>query len=183
MLLQEVKLHYNQVQLMAHLAQFNLLSYEDCLELLKTPDQTDRGSLSYAFRPLTKNGYVSKSKDSCVSILAKGRALFSGINPLISAGGGEQERKRVMQVSRMAMWMAECGFFAGQEPSSMSIVFIPSARWRGIAPGILSTSRFVGMLVGSGQRAAPGGLRHLRRTHGLADPGGKLAVLYEVWKG
>ena len=152
--MQEVKLHYNQVQLLAHLAQFNLLSYEDCLELLKTSDQTDRRSLSYVFRPLTKNGYVSKNKDGCVSILAKGRALFPEITPLISAGGGEQERKRVMQVSRMAMWMAECGFFAGQEPSSMSIVFIPSARWRGIAPGILSTSRFVGMLVGSGQRLA-----------------------------
>ena len=152
--MQEVKLHYNQVQLLAHLAQFNLLSYEDCLELLKTPDQTDRGSLSYAFRPLTKNCYVSKSKDSCVSILAKGRALFPEITPLISTGGGEQERKRVMQVSRMAMWMAEHGFFAGPKASSLSVVFIPSACWRGIAPGILSTSRFVGVLVGSGQRLA-----------------------------
>ena len=152
--MKEIKLHYHQLQLLAHLAQFNLLSYEDCLELLKTPGQAERRDLSYAFRPLTKNGYVSKSKDGCVSILAKGRALFPEITPLISAGGGEQERKRVMQVSRMAMWMAECGFFAGQEPSRLSIVFIPSARWRGIAPGILSTSRFVGMLVGSGQRLA-----------------------------
>lgn len=152
--MQENKLHYNQERLLAHLAQFNLLGYEDCLELLRTPGQTERMDLSYAFRPLTKNGYVSKNKDGCVSILAKGRALLPEITPLISAGGGEQERKRVMQVSRMAMWMAECGFFAGQKPSSMSIVFIPSARWRGIAPGILSTSRFVGMLVGSGQRLA-----------------------------
>ena len=107
MLLQEIKLHYNQELLLAHLAQFNLLSYEDCLELLKMPNQKERRNLSYAFRPLTKNGYVSKSKDGCVSILAKGRALFPEITPLISAGGGEQERKRVMQVSRMAMWMAE----------------------------------------------------------------------------
>lgn len=152
--MQEIKLHHNQVQLLAHLAQFNLLSYKDCLELLKTSGQTDRRSLSYAFRPLTKNGYVSKNKDGCVSILAKGRALLPEIAPLISAGGGEQERKRVMQVSRMAMWMAEQRFFAGQETPSMGIMFIPSARWRGIAPGILSTSRFVGMLVGCRQRLA-----------------------------
>ena len=152
--MQEIKLHYNQELLLAHLAQFNLLCYEDCLELLKTPSQTERRDLSYAFRPLTKNGYISKSKDGCVSILDKGRSLFPEITPLISVGGGEQERKRVMQVSRMAMWMAEQGFFAGPKASSLSIVFIPSARWRDIAPGILSTSRFVGMLVGSGQRLA-----------------------------
>ena len=91
--MQENKLHYNQELLLAHLAQFNLLHYEDCLEMMKMPMQTDRRSLSYAFRPLTKNGYVSKSKDGCVSILAKGRALFPEITPLISVGGGEQERK------------------------------------------------------------------------------------------
>ena len=152
--MQENKLHYNQELLLAHLAQFNLLHYEDCLEMMKMPMQTDRRSLSYAFRPLTKNGYVSKSKDGCVSILAKGRALFPEITPLISAGGGEQERKRVMQVSRMAMWMAEQGFFAEWETPDRKVMFIPSARWRNIAPGILSTSRFVGMLVGCGQRLA-----------------------------
>lgn len=121
--------------------------------MLKTPDKMGRKELSYAFRPLAKNGYVSKSGDGCVSILAKGRALYPEVTPLISTGGGEQERKRVMQVSRMAMWMAEHGFSAEEAPRKQ-IVFIPSARWRNIAPGILSTSRFVGMLVGCGHRLA-----------------------------
>lgn len=121
--------------------------------MLKTPEKTERKELSHAFRPLTKNGYVSKNKDGCVSILAKGRALYPEVTPLISTGGGERERKRIMQVSRMAMWMAEHGFYTEETPGE-KVVFIPSARWRNIAPGILSTSRFVGMLVGCGHRLA-----------------------------
>ncbi len=121
------------------------------MEMLKTPEKTERKELSYAFRPLTKNSYVSKSKDGGVSILAKGGALYPEVTPLISAGGGERERKRIMQVSRMAMWMAEHGFYT-EEASGEKVVFIPSARWRNFALGILSTSRFVGMLVGCGQR-------------------------------
>lgn len=151
--MQETNLHYHQLALLWHLARFNLLHYEDCLEMLKTPEKTERKELSYAFRPLTKNGYVSKSKDGGVSILAKGRALYPEVTPLISAGGGERERKRIMQVSRMAMWMAEHGFYTEEAPGE-KVVFVPSARWRNLAPGILSTSRFVGMLVGCGQRLA-----------------------------
>ena len=149
------KLHINQINLLWHLALFNLLDYESCLELLKTEAKTDRTELSYAFRPLTKNGYVSKRKDGCVSILAKGRALFPELEPLISAGGGEAERKRVMAVSRMAMWMEKQGFPAmGELPDGPGIFFIPSACWRKIAPGILSTTRFVGMLVGCQKKLA-----------------------------
>lgn len=87
---------------------------------------------------------------------AKGCSILAGISMaslLISTGGGERERRRLMQVSRMAMWMAEHGFYTEETPGA-KVVFIPSARWRSIAPGILSTSRFVGMLVGCGQRLA-----------------------------
>ena len=137
------------------MALFNLLDYESCLEVLKTEAKTDRTALSYAFRPLTKNGYISKRKDSSVSILAKGRELFPELEPLISVGGGEAERKRVMAVSRMAMWMDKQGFPSlGELPEGPGIFFIPSACWRKIAPGILSTTRFVGMLVGCQKKLA-----------------------------
>ena len=89
-----MKLHDNQLQLLRHLARFNLMDYPDCLDLLDTTGTGDRVALSYAFRPLTKNKYVSKRKDGCVSILAKGRALFPEVTPLISAGGGAAERRR-----------------------------------------------------------------------------------------
>ena len=137
------------------MALFNLLDYESCLEILKTEAKTDRMALSYAFRPLTKNGYISKRKDGCVSILTKGRELFPELEPLISVGGGEAEHKRVMTVSRMAMWMDKQGFPPLREiPDGPGIYFIPSACWRMIAPGILSTTRFVGMLVGCRQKLA-----------------------------
>lgn len=150
-----MKLHDNQLKLLRHLARFNLLGYEDCLEMLKTETIMNRTALSYAFRPLTKNQYVSKRKDGCVSILAKGRELFPELEPLISAGGGETERKRVMTVSRMAALMEKNGVpTAAQLPKTGEPCFIPSACWRVIVPGILSTTRFVGMIVGYGQRLA-----------------------------
>lgn len=150
-----MKLHNNQFRLLWHLARFGLLDYPGCLELLATPELTDPVALSYAFRPLARNKYLIKHKDGSVAILAKGRALFPGLAPLITTGGGEQERKRVMQVSRMAALMEAQGFPALDElPDGAGIYFIPSACWRKIAPGILSTTRFVGMLVGCGLRLA-----------------------------
>lgn len=87
------KLHENQLYLLRHLARFQLLSYSDCLELLDTEGTKDLTALSYAFRPLTKNKYISKQRDGGVSILAKGRALFPETEPLISTGGGAVERR------------------------------------------------------------------------------------------
>lgn len=150
-----MKLHDNQLRLLRHLARFNLLDYSDCLNMLDTEGSGDRTALSYAFRPLTKNKYVSKRDDGSVSILAKGRALFPKVTPLISVGGGVAERRRVMEVSRMAALMERYGIVCtdhlmkGCRPH-----FIPSARWRDIAPGILSTTRFTGMLVAGKHRLA-----------------------------
>lgn len=150
-----MNLHDNQLQLLRHLARFNLLSYPDCLDLLDTAGTGDRMALSYTFRPLTKNKYLSKRKDGCVSILVKGRALFPEVTPLISAGGGAAERRRVMEVSRMAALMERHHIpaFADRQEGGEPC-FIPSACWRKIAPGILSTTRFVGMLLAGGYRLA-----------------------------
>lgn len=150
-----MKLHDNHLYLLRHLARFNLLDYQSCLDMLATPEMTDRVALSYAFRPLTKNKYVSKRKDGSVSILAKGRALFPGIKPLISAGGGAQSIQRVMEVSRMAALMEKNGVPAAAKlPGNHDPYFIPSACWRNIAPGILSTTRFAGMLIAGEHRLA-----------------------------
>lgn len=150
-----MKLHDNQLHLLQHLARFNLLDYQGCLDLLETPEVTDRVALSYVFRPLTKNGYLSKRKDGSVSILTKGRVLFPDIKPLISAGGGAQSIQRVIEVSRMAALMEKNGIPAATNiPESAEPVFIPSACWRNIAPGILSTTRFTGMLIAGEHRLA-----------------------------
>ena len=112
-------------------------------------------ALSYVFRPLTKNKYLIKRKDGSVAILAKGKALFPDIKPLISAGGGAQSVQRVIEVSRMAALMEEHGIPAVAEiPKSPNPVFIPSACWRNIASGILSTTRFTGMVLAGQERLA-----------------------------
>lgn len=150
-----MKLHDNQLQLIRHLARFNLLDYADCLEMLDVDGTGDRTALSYVFRPLTKNKYLSKRKDGSVSILSKGRALFPEVKPLIAAGGGASEVKRVIEVSRMAALMEKNGIPAvGNIPASPESCFIPSACWRSIASGILSTTRFTGILVAGEHRLA-----------------------------
>lgn len=150
-----MKLHDNQLKLIHHLARFHLLDYPSCLHMLDTARTGDKVALSYTFRPLTKNKYLSKRKDGSVAILAKGRTLFPDVKPLVSFGGGAQSVQRVIEVSRMAMLMEEHGILAVAEVSeSPEPVFIPSACWRNIAPGILSTTRFTGILLGGKERLA-----------------------------
>ena len=162
------KLHENQLYLLRHLARFQLLSYSDCLELLDTEGTKERAALSYAFRPLTKNKYISKQRDGGVSILAKGRALFPETEPLISTGGGAAERRRVMEVSRMAALMERNGVPVVGEPIDTDQPhFIPSACWRKIVPGILSTTRFAGMLITEEERIAV----HLNGNDWCGGPG------------
>lgn len=68
-----MKLHENQLHLIQHLCLFHMLSYVDCLWLLDTKETNDPVALSYAFRPLPQNGYLSKRKDGSVTISAKDR--------------------------------------------------------------------------------------------------------------
>lgn len=150
-----MKLHENQLRLIQHLARYNLMNYRDCLDMLDTENTGNLTALSYAFRPLTKNGYIAKRKDNSVAILAKGRALFPEITPLLTVGGGTSDRNRVMIVSRMAALLERNGVPSFRElQEADGPYFIPSACWRNIAPGILSTTRFTGMLVMEDQRLA-----------------------------
>ena len=150
-----MKLKENQLNLIRHLIRFNLMSYEDCLKLLDTNDSGDRTALSYAFRPLTKNRYLSKNKKGVVTVLKKGRALFPDEMPLISTATGTVAQQRIMQVSRVAMWLGKCGVPAfGELQDIEEPYFIPSACWRNIVKGILSTTRFAGMLLAYGNRYA-----------------------------
>ena len=150
-----MKLHKNQLDLILHLIRLNIMAYVDCLTFLDTENTGDRIAMSYVFRPLTKNGYLSKSKDGIVTVLQKGRDLFPEEGPLISVATHGQSRKRVLQVSRVCMWMEKCGIpISSQLPDTEDPCLIPSACWRKIAKGILSTTRFAGMLVAHGKRYA-----------------------------
>lgn len=104
---------------------------------------------AFSFRPLTKNGY---RRDGIVTVLQKGRELFPEKRPLISVATHGQGRNRVLQVSRVCMWMEKCGIpIRDRLPDTEEPAFIPSACWRKIARGILSTTRFAGVLAAHGK--------------------------------
>jgi len=135
-----VKLKKNHLYLIHHLAQFGTLDYRSCLQLL----DHDSRKASYAFRPLTKNKYISK-KNNSVTILAKGRELFPDVKPLVSMGGGS--RARVNLISRNAMLLRKAGIEIVASPELTEYwCFVPSTCWRRIRHGILSTVRFTGIL-------------------------------------
>ena len=144
-----------QGTLLRHLAQFHILDYESCLKVLDTENTGDMVKMSYLFRPLTRNKYISKSKDGIVSILEKGRTSVGIPRSLIAMGGHGQSRQRVLQVSRIAALLAKYGVsITGEILKIESPQFIPSACWREIAPGILSTTRFLGILLAYGRKYA-----------------------------
>ncbi len=142
-----MKLHDNQLRLIRHLIRFNTLDYPTCLEVLDTENTGDRVALSYAFCPLTKNDYISKNKKGIVKILQKGKALFPDEKRLISDGSNTTGKERVLYVSRTAALMEKNGIIITERlPNNRKSHFIPSACWRNIAKGILSTTRFAGIL-------------------------------------
>ena len=152
----KTKLKENQLGLLRHLALYETLDYSSCLWLLDSDKTTnDRKALSYVFRPLTKNNYVSKRKDGAVSILAKGRSLFPDIKPLVTISGNAAGRVRAATVSRVAMFMHAAEVESASSPNETDeACFIPSACWRKIRDGILSTTRFAGMLFIGNHRLA-----------------------------
>ncbi len=136
-----------QEDLIRHLCRYNILSYNDCLHALDPCELHTPTERSYIFRPLTRQGYLQK-RDDRVTVLAKGRALYPELEPLVTLGGGKTNMERLMQVSRMAMLLNEIFVPSyGELRDRGWFYFVPSARWRDTAPGILSTTRFVGMLI------------------------------------
>ena len=150
-----MKLHQIQLDLILHLIRFNIMAYEDCLKFLDMENTGDLVAMSYIFRPLTKNKYVAKNKDGVVTVLKKGRELFPDGKPLISTATRGKSRLRVLQVSKVCMWMEQNGIpVSGELMDTEDPYFIPSACWRNIAKGILSTTRFAGVLLAYDKRYA-----------------------------
>ena len=143
-----MNLRENQLKLIRHLIRLNIMRYQDCLEFLDTENTGDMVAMSYVFRPLTRNGYIAKNKDNIVTVLKRGRELFPEEGPLISTATKGRSRQRVLQVSKVCMWMEKIGIpISGELLDTEEPYFIPSACWREIGKGILSTTRFVGMLL------------------------------------
>ncbi len=150
-----MKLHENQLRLIRHLIRFKIMRYEDCLQVLDTEGAGDSVALSYQFRPLTKHKYLGKNDDGIVTVLKKGRELFPELGPLFYVPGRSKDKGRILQISRMCALMERNGVPVTDEiPDEDDPHFIPSACWRKLAPGITSTTRFMGVLLAYGRKYA-----------------------------
>jgi hypothetical protein len=144
-----MKLKSNQLALIRHLAQFQTLDYQSCLQMLGD----DKIKASYAFRPLTRHKYISKHKNGSVKVLSKGRDLFPDVEPLVNVGGKNNER--INSISRIAMLLGKIGIESVSSPLDTEYeCFIPSACWRKLRTNILSTTRFAGILYVGSHRLA-----------------------------
>ncbi len=104
---------------------------------------------------MTKHKYLGKNDEGIVTVLKKGRELFPELKPLVAIAGLKKSRERVMQVCRIDAMMEKIGVTISAEvPEDDTPCFIPSACWKKIAPGILSTTRFIGMLLIYGMKYA-----------------------------
>jgi len=88
-----------------------------------------------------------------VTVLAKGRALFPNAELLVTSGGGNTVR--VNSISRTAMFLNKIGIMITASPYTTKYwCFVPSTCWRRIRHGILSTTRFTGILFFKEHRLA-----------------------------
>lgn len=148
-------LNAKQINLLAHLKRFAVADQDTCVLALDSDKTQNKDKLLYTLRPLVKNEYISRRSDELYGLLHKGTELVSTIKPIITAGGDTGSRKRVVEVSHMA---ALLGWH--KIPTVTSIPpdgqngFIPSAIWRTLRNGIISTTHFLGVLFYNDLRLA-----------------------------
>jgi len=148
-------LSLGQIELLVHLKKFSVANQAACLRVLDTGKTQQEEKLLYSLRPLVKNKYISRRKDGLYSLLGAGQEWTEHIQPLLKSGGDCHGRKRVNQVSHMAALLGWYGIpTAAVYPSEGQNCFIPSAIWRTVRSGLISTTRFLGILFYRGMRLA-----------------------------
>ena len=141
-------LSVGQINLLVHLKRFAVADQETCLLVLDSTKTQNKDKLLYSLRPLVKNGYTSRRADDLYGLLRKGAELVLHIKPILTAGGDVSGRKRVAEVSHMAALLGWNGIptYASIPPGGQN-GFIPSAIWRTLRHGLISTTRFLGVLI------------------------------------
>jgi hypothetical protein len=148
-------LSIGQINLLVHLKRFSVANQATCLLVLDTDNTRDKEKLLYSLRPLVKNGYISQRKDRLYGLLHKGMELVSHIKPILTIGGTFDSRRRISEVSHMAALLGRYGIPTHTEiPPEGRNCFIPSAKWRKLREGLLSTTRFLGILFCDNHRLA-----------------------------
>ena len=143
------KLHENQLYLLRHLARFQMLSYPDCLELLNTVGTKNRIGPLLCFSAADEEQIRLQTAGRLCVHLGEGPRPVSWSNaPDLHrwwSRGAPPGHGGVPHGRSPGAQRRSCGWGANRTPNTR--IFIPSACWRKIVPGILSTTRFAGMLM------------------------------------
>lgn len=134
-------LSVNQMRLLVHLKQYGVANQETCFKFLD----------DYKLRPLIRNKYISHHHD-LYRLLKKGLEQTAHIQPLVTISGNAKVIERALHTSYIAALFAEMGI--GSSGILLDHTFIPSNKWREIRGGIISTTRFHGMLIRNHVRLA-----------------------------
>lgn len=148
-------LNEGQIRLLAHLKRFKVADKDACLLLLDTDKTRNKDKLLYSLRPLVKNKYISKRSDNLYGLLQKGAEMVDHVNTVLTVGGDAAGRRRAAEVSHIAALLGWHGIQTATEiPQVGQNCFIPSAIWRNLRSGLISTTRFLGILFYEGMRLA-----------------------------
>lgn len=140
-------LNAGQINLLVHLKRFSVADQKTSLLALDTEKTQNKDNLLYSLRPLMKNGYISKRKDGLYGLLSPGKELTEHIHPILTIGGDAGGRHRAAEVSHMAALLNWHGIpTIPFIPPDGQNGFIPSAIWRTLRSGLISTTRFLGVL-------------------------------------
>jgi len=134
-------LSFEQLRLLVHLKQYGIAGKETCLMFVG----------EYSLRPLIRHKYISRNNE-IYRLLKKGFELTSHVQILVTITGNAGVIERGLRTSYVAALFG----MAGINSSGMlrNNAFIPSNKWREIRDGIISTTRFNGMLCYKGLRLA-----------------------------
>ena len=134
-------LNVSQMRVLVHLKQYGVANQETCFKFLD----------DYKLRPLIRNKYISHH-DDMYRLLKKGFEQTAHIQPLVTISGNAKVIERALHTSYIAALYAKMGI--DSSGVFMGNTFISFNKWREIRDGIISTTRFHGMLIHNHVRLA-----------------------------
>lgn len=143
-----------QNALLFHLSEYQVANKDTCYIVMRYMPNEYRKA-SYALRPLMRYDYITQRADGLYSITHKGRKVIDlhGQKCIVSCGGDIDSRRRVAYISKTAALLSIFGVWTIDSLSMIRMLpkntcgFIPSPNWRKIRNGIISTTRFAGILL------------------------------------
>lgn len=138
---------FEQIKILVHLKEMGVGTTETFRLLLEQ-------DASHLVGHLVRDKYISLHSDGLYTLLKKGDSLISNYQNYIPVPSEKSARKKTLQISNLAVLLKRYGIKYSDTLTEDENIFIPSAHWRKIRMGILSTARFLGVLIYNNKRIA-----------------------------